>query len=108
MKVILTSVSGLIAYIGCVISCIWAVVEFILYLGKDKIFNWWSVWMIVIFAILSMVMIVVSAYLKQKEQSKIINYRTDLNKKSKFQQKLEEAINRQKENQENQRKNQNQ
>jgi undecaprenyl pyrophosphate phosphatase UppP len=30
------------------VSAIWAVVSFLIYLVKDKEFNWWSIWLIII------------------------------------------------------------
>ena len=36
-------------------ACIWAIVEFILYLTKDDPFNWWSIGTIVIIAVLYLI-----------------------------------------------------
>lgn len=70
MKVVLTSVAAIIAYLGSVVSSIWAIVEFILYLVKDKIFNWWSVWSILICAVLALVLFIFSSIFSIKSKSR--------------------------------------
>lgn len=68
MKVLLTGVLAFIAYFGSVVSCVWAIVEFILYLVKDKIFNWWSVWSILLCAGLALFIFILSIVLIAKEK----------------------------------------
>ena len=89
MKVVLTSVLAFIAYLGSVVSCIWAIVEFILYLVKDKIFNWWSVWSILICGGLALVMFIFSAVFTVKTRNKSVK-NFEGKRTSRFQQRLEE------------------
>ena len=69
MKPLLTGALAFIFYFGSCASCVWAIVEFILYLVKDKIFNWWSVWLAVIFGVLALVMFIVIAIFSAKTRS---------------------------------------
>jgi len=89
MKTILTGVTAFLAYLGAVASSIWAIVEFILYLVKDKVFNWWSVWMILICAGVALLMFIASAVFAVKNKSEIKNF-TEVGKKSRFQERLEQ------------------
>lgn len=88
-----------ILYAGTIISCIWGIVEFILYLVKDKPFNWLCIWSIIIGAILTFFSNVYMAVLeskqiqkdyelKQKERADIFGQ--NKTKKSKFQERLEQ------------------
>ncbi len=70
MKVILTTILATLAHLGSVVSCIWAIVEFILYLVKDKVFNWWSVWMILICVGLAVAMSLLSVVFASKLRGK--------------------------------------
>lgn len=45
--------SMLLFYVATIATALWCVVEFILYLVKDLPFNWWSLWLFIIFLILS-------------------------------------------------------
>lgn len=85
IKYTLIVIVAVLSYIGCTISSIWAVIEFILYLVKDKPFNWNSLWLTIFFIILSVLMAVFTAavaiYIKKKEQN---------NKNTSFEKRLEE------------------
>jgi uncharacterized membrane protein len=89
MKVVLTSLLALIAYVGSTISCIWSLVEFILYLVKDKPFNWWSVWSILIFIGLGLIMLIHLFTKSIKNRNKSVED-FNLKRKSKFQERLDE------------------
>ena len=54
-KYVLAAFATLLSKLGILVSCIWVVVEFTLYLVKDKEFNWWSIWAIPILTIASFV-----------------------------------------------------
>jgi len=86
MKKLVLAVLGLISYFGSAASCVWAVVEFILYLVKDKEFNWWSVWMILICGVIAIVFIFTAAITDAKEKVSAAKFTP---KKSTFQEKLE-------------------
>lgn len=73
-----------LSYITISASSIWAIVEFILYLVKDHSFNWWSVWLIPI-AIL--VTIVSSILIMLNKPTPVKKMNTN---KSNFQKRLEE------------------
>ena len=68
MKTILTVLTAIVAYLGSGLSIIWAAIEFILYLVKDKPFNWMSVWSLVLCVSVSMVLFVLAAFLKAKQE----------------------------------------
>jgi phosphotransferase system glucose/maltose/N-acetylglucosamine-specific IIC component len=96
MKVVSTILMAVVAYFGITVSCIWSVVEFILYLVKDKEFNWWSVYSIFICLFTSLFLVIISfifAYLNGKksveEKSKFNGTDTVIPKRSKFQERLE-------------------
>lgn len=76
MKSLLFGGLTIISYFGGAISFIWAIVEFILYLVKDKEFNWWSVWCIIIFSVLSILFFILSTivYSKIIEKRKTVNF----------------------------------
>ena len=77
-----------VAYLGSVVSCIWAVIEFILYLVKDTVFNWWSVWSILMFGFVALVLGLTTLVFSAKERNKSIKeFGT---KKSSFQTRLEQ------------------
>ena len=44
MKTLTLFAVKFLAVLSANASFIWAIIEFILYLVKDKEFNWWSVW----------------------------------------------------------------
>ena len=69
-------------------SSLWVTVEFILYIAKDKPFNWLSVWACLVSIVLLFISIFIIAYDKEIEK-----LRSKSNGKSRFQQKLEEKLN---------------
>lgn len=89
MKTLITGLISIVAKIGASLSCIWAIIEFILYLVKDRPFNWWSVWSIIICTITTIVMAITCVYYQHKER-RLNKNDTYPGKKSRFQQKLEE------------------
>lgn len=85
MKIILTGLITLTSYFGITFSCIWAMVEFLLYLVKDKPFNWWSVWSILICIVVVFLGSILTLFLAAKEE-----HDTKISEKSSFQIKIEE------------------
>ena len=69
-NLLLISLTAL-SYFGAWVSCIWAVIQFILYLAKDIAFNWWCIWSIVIFfALVLCLSIITVIFSSKKEYSK--------------------------------------
>jgi phosphotransferase system glucose/maltose/N-acetylglucosamine-specific IIC component len=97
MKIIFTLLLQIIAYAGSVVSSIWAIVEFILYLVKDKAFNWWSVWMILICIGAGIVLFFFNLFFMIKQRSKESKTENRFGK-SRFQQRLEEMAEKRKQN----------
>ncbi len=97
MKTLILLIITLISYLGAVLCPVWALVEFILYLVKDKEFNWSSLWLSIISYILIVVMIFINAFYENKKQYE--NRQQSFikthgkNKKSKWQSRLEELQN---------------
>ena len=86
---------ALLLILMSIVSTIWTLVSFIVYLVKDIPFNWWSLGMfcttvVIIFAGFLYLAVKVNTYVPKDAAKKVV--------KSKFQQRLEEAANRQKEN----------
>jgi uncharacterized membrane protein (DUF106 family) len=88
MKVIAIAILTVAAYLGATISSIWAVVEFILYLVKDRPFNWWSVWIFITCIVLALFVVIASAIIEAKNRQDSIKNFTP--KRSRFQERLEE------------------
>ena len=90
MRVIL-SILTILSAISFAISEIWVIVSFIIYLVKDEPFNW-TVFNV---GIISLVVLIVSAFVVSFSKVKDIKTRARFNGtntgKSKFQQRLEEA-----------------
>jgi len=63
MKTLISLLLLLASYFGITISGIWAIIEFILYLVKDREFNWCSVWSIVICIVTTFILFIVTAVL---------------------------------------------
>lgn len=76
MTLILTQ---LVAIIATVVGLFWALIEFILYLVKDKEFNWLSVWLFVIGIIVAIISIGYLIYLEYRSR-KINRRRTKFTK----------------------------
>lgn len=80
-------------------TALWVVVEFLIYLFKDHPFNWWSFGIFITnFTAMAIFMMVdIGIYIKRKikqqeERDVQIQEIRNSNKKSKFQQRLDEAI----------------
>lgn len=69
MKALITGLLTIIMYLATGASFIWAIVEFILYLVKDKPFDWWSVWSILICGFISIILFVLCAFYAAKIES---------------------------------------
>lgn len=92
MKVIITLFLQVIAY-GCsIVSCIWAVVEFLIYLVKDKEFNWWSVWSILISIGLGIILFVLNIVFAITKKEENTNPPERKSYKSRLQQRLDQKI----------------
>ncbi len=92
-KQIAFTVTAFLAYLGATVSCIWAMVEFILYLVKDKPFNWWSIWSILICSCAAIALFIIGAVMSTKTKYNVRKSApiTDaIFKKSRFQDRLEE------------------
>lgn len=87
MKIILASGLILLSRIGAILSVIWAVLEFILYIAKDKVFNWWCIWTLIICVLLPIVVSVITLLKTVKNNSF-----SSPGKKSAFQMRLEEEM----------------
>jgi len=96
MSRIITGILAILSYFGVAISFIWAIVEFILYLVKDREFNWWSVYTIVICGISVIVFGILTAILKAKKTLKPPPPTRRPAMKSHFQKRLEEMAEKQK------------
>lgn len=86
MKHILVLIALFISAISITVTSIWAVVEFILYIAKDNPFDWWSVWLMIISVILTILFYILTVILEVK--------RDEMNKRFKhesFQDRIEKA-----------------
>lgn len=88
MKYIVTYLLAVIFYLASSICSIWALIEFIIYLVKDKEFNWWGVQGMFIFLAAAIGMSILAFIIKVKNP-KPTKSRTPL-KKSKWQQRMDE------------------
>ena len=64
-------------YVATAVCLIWAKIEFLIYLFKDKPFNWLSVWLAVMFAALSLICIFISANLQVKQNKPVKKSRVE-------------------------------
>ena len=87
MKIISLLIIKSIAVVSANVTFLWGIIEFILYLVKDKAFNWWSVWCFIISVVIALVCVVFALIVKSKSRTTSINTGRF---KSKFQQRLEE------------------
>lgn len=87
LKYLFSSILILISRFGAILSIIWAMLEFILYLVKDKAFNWWCIWSFIICILLGIV-VSVSTLLKAFKNNSF----SSPGKKSAFQIRLEEEM----------------
>jgi hypothetical protein len=84
MKTVITGIFVVLSYICAIVFKIWALISFILYLVKDRPFDWFSLWLciggwggVIVFGLLSIIF-------KHVEAKTILKSRT-----SSFQKKLE-------------------
>ena len=87
MKIISLLIIQWIAVVAANVTFLWGIIEFILYLIKDKAFNWWSVWGFIISVVIALVCVVFALIVKSKARTTSINSGRF---KSRFQQRLEE------------------
>lgn len=92
MKIIITLFFQIIAYAGSIVSCIWAIVEFLLYLVKDREFNWWSVWSILICIGLGIILFILNIVFVITKKEEKINPLERKSYKSRLQQRLDQKI----------------
>lgn len=78
-----------IAWVGVAICPIWAIIEFILYLVKDRPFNWWSVWTTCICLACGIFLIFYVEHLKRKAVNEAMTP-PGPRKSSRLQQKFDE------------------
>lgn len=93
MKIISLVVLQILAVIGANISFVWVIIEFILYLVKDKSFNWWSVWIFIISVVMAIGLTLIVSIIKIKSTnslSKKMTSNLNTHKRSKFQERLEQ------------------
>jgi phosphotransferase system glucose/maltose/N-acetylglucosamine-specific IIC component len=88
MKTILFGAATFLSYLGGVVSAIWAIIEFILYLVKDRVFNWWSVWAILICIGVGVISFLFTVIFSVKENRTPKNL---IKRKSAFMERLEET-----------------
>ena len=69
MKIISLLIIQWIAVVSANIAFLWAIIEFILYLVKDKSFNWWSVWYFIISVVIALVCLVFALVVKSKHRT---------------------------------------
>lgn len=86
-KIIASGLILVLSRVGAILSVIWALVEFILYLAKDKVFNWWCIWSLIICILLPIVISVITLVKAVNNNSL-----SSPGKKSAFQMKLEEEM----------------
>lgn len=67
MKTLIFAILTVLSYLSIIGCGIWAVVEFILYLVKDKLFNWTSIWCLIGGIVLMIVSAVFTMIFKHKE-----------------------------------------
>lgn len=63
MKVFFALIFQIVAYIGCMICGVWALIAFILYLAKDIPFEWWSLWSLIGCIVLSIILLIINAWI---------------------------------------------
>ncbi|MDB4299647.1 hypothetical protein N9928_01200 [bacterium] len=95
MKTISLFTVKVLAVIGANLAFAWMCIEFILYLVKDRIFNWWSVWSFMICVVVAIAIVALvgfEAIKNRKEHLKAFEQRRENKPKSKFRQRLDEAM----------------
>lgn len=95
MKTITLLIAKIVTSAAASLSLVWAVIEFILYLVKDKPFNWWSVWVFFTSVALAITSFLLLIFVVAKDKRKEFNTHLDNlqeRPKSKFRQRLDEAM----------------
>lgn len=72
MKVISLMVAQVLSVIIANATFVWAIIEFILFLAKDKEFNWWSVWFFVISAVVAIILTIIAVVTKAKQRNRML------------------------------------
>ena len=93
MKVISLLVVKVSAIITANLAFVWAIVEFALYLAKDKEFNWWSVWAFAISVIVAIALVIATAVSQFKKRNSFLadnKQRRKTNKKSRYEARMDE------------------
>lgn len=78
---------AVLAKIGCGLSCLWAIISFLIYLVKNQPFDWWSVWSIGINLVGMFLFIflgLMSSWAEARKQAK-----EEASKPSKWQQRID-------------------
>lgn len=86
-KAVILFLIELAAVIGSVVSFVWAIVEFIIYLVKDLPFHWRSVYCFIACVVIAVVTVIYSGYLSTKKGAE---FKTPYKNNSKFKQRMEE------------------
>ena len=97
MKRISLLIVKVLSVIVANLSLLWCLIEFILYLVKDKDFNWWSIWVFIIaIMIIGSVTLYEDISKKNKAKEKLLKKFEEFNHrpKSRFQAKLNEISNK--------------
>ncbi len=93
---IILGITKILSIVSTYVTPIWAVVEFILYLVKDKPFNWWSVYLFIISVALLISCVFIMAIVIHKEEKNIVKNTFNIfNKKpreNRFQKKMREMM----------------
>ena len=90
-KIIGLLITKILAVIMANVSFIWVIIEFILYIEKDQVFNWWSVLAFVISVIVSITLVVFAIVWEKKELSMLdkLKKKENKNPNSLFQKRLD-------------------
>jgi len=88
MKIIISTITyGICSILGS-LCFVWTAIEFILYLFKDEIFNWNSLWLTITFFALSFIFMIIT-FILSKDKTNIRDKYSDT-KQSEFQKRLEQ------------------
>jgi len=88
MKIINLLIIQWIAVTSAKLTFLWVIIEFILYLVKDKPFNWLSIWLLSLSMLIILISILFTAITKFKMSNKSI--KPNHNTNGKFQERLNE------------------
>lgn len=70
MKTIILLIGQWISVIAAHVAFLWCIIEFILYLAKDKEFNWNSVWMFIISVVIFLICLILLLIIKVEDHIK--------------------------------------